>query len=49
MPDLGKYALEVGLAYGLSAVLIAGLVAASLIRAGRVRRALDRAEGRRDG
>lgn len=49
MPDLGKYALEVGLAYGASAVLIVALVALSLLRAQRVRRALDRAEGRRDG
>ncbi len=49
MPDLGKYALEVGLAYGLSALLIAALVAASVIRAGRVARALNRAEARRNG
>ncbi len=49
MPDLGKYALEVGLAYGLSAVLIGGLVAISLLRAARIRRALERAEARRHG
>ena len=49
MPDLGKYALEVGLAYGLSGVLLLALVALSVMRAGRVRRALDAAEARRDG
>ena len=48
MPDLGKYALEVGLAYGLSAVLLAGIVVLSVLRARRMARALDRAE-RRDG
>ena len=47
MPDLGKYAVEVGLAYGLSGVLILGLVALSVLRAGRVRRQLDRVEARR--
>lgn len=26
MPDLGRYALEVGLAYGVSLALLAGLV-----------------------
>ncbi len=49
MPDLGKYALEVELAYGLSAVLLAALVAISLVRAARIRRALERAEARRHG
>ncbi len=49
MPDLGRYALEVSLAYGLSAVLILGLVVLSVARAARVARALDRAEARRNG
>ena len=49
MPDLGKYAIEVSLAYGLSAVLILGLVGVSLLRAGRIRRQLDRVEARRHG
>nr|WP_091843930.1 heme exporter protein CcmD [Palleronia pelagia] len=48
MPDLGKYAVEVGAAYGLSAVLIVGLVAVTLWRGKRVKRALDAAEGRRN-
>ncbi len=47
MPDLGKYALEVGLAYGLSILCLAVLVAVSLLRAARIRRALDRARGAR--
>lgn len=49
MPDLGKYAVEVGLAYGLSGVLILSLVALSVLRAGRVRRQLERVEARRHG
>jgi heme exporter protein D len=46
MPDLGKYALEVLSAYGVSLLLIAALVVLSLARAARVRRALDEAEAR---
>ena len=49
MADLGRYALEVGLAYGVSLVLIAALVAATLARGRSVRRALTEAEGRRGG
>ena len=40
MPDLGRYAAEVLLAYGASAVLIGGLIAASLLGARRARRRL---------
>ena len=47
MPDLGKYALEVGLAYGISGVLLTVLVALSVLRARRVERQLARAEARR--
>lgn len=46
MPDLGKYAVEVLSAYGATLVLMAALVAWSLLRAKRVRRALDEAEAR---
>jgi heme exporter protein D len=46
MPDLGKYALEVGLAYGVSALLIAGLVWLSWRRAARIRRELQRYDAR---
>ncbi len=44
MPDLGKYAATVLLAYGVSLGLIAALIAASLLRSARLRRALARAE-----
>ena len=41
MPDLGRYAAEVLLAYGVSIVLIGGLVAASVIGAARAKRRLE--------
>lgn len=47
MPDLGKYALEVSLAYGAALALIAALVALSLARSARVRRRLEEIERRR--
>ena len=40
MPDLGRYAAEVLLAYGASGVLIGGLVAVSVLSARRARRRL---------
>ncbi len=46
MPELGEYAAEVLGAYGVSLVLLAVIVAASVIRARKVRRALDEAEAR---
>jgi len=46
MPDLGKYAVEVLLAYGISLVLLAGIVWASWARARRVSRALAEIEAR---
>lgn len=46
MPDLGKYAGAVLSAYGASVVLIIGLVALSLWRSARVRRALEEVEAR---
>lgn len=49
MPDLGKYALEVTLAYAGSLLLIAAVVLISVAQARRVRRALDDAEGRKSG
>ncbi len=49
MPDLGPYAAEVLTAYGVSLVLILGIVVLSLARAARMRRRLDEAEGRRRG
>ena len=47
MPDLGRYAFEVSLAYGVSLTLLAVLLIASVIRARRVARDLEAAEGRR--
>lgn len=46
-PDLGRYAFEVTLAYGVSLGLLAGLVLFSVLRARRVARDLDAAESRR--
>ena len=47
MPDLGRYAAEVLAAYGVSLVLLAGLVWASVARARAVARRLSEVE--RDG
>lgn len=47
MVELGKYAGTVLSAYGVTLVLIAVLVAQSLIRGAQVRRALDEMEKRR--
>lgn len=44
MPDLGKYAATVLLAYGVSLGLIAVLVVTSLRRSARLRRTLAQAE-----
>ena len=49
MPDLGKYADAVLGAYAVSILLLAGIVWLSFRAAARVRRELDRAEGRGDG
>ncbi|TDL83701.1 heme exporter protein CcmD [Palleronia sediminis] len=48
MPDLGKYAAEVLGAYASTAILLAALVVLTWRRSARVRRALERAEARRD-
>jgi len=47
MPDLGTYAVEVSLAYGVSIALLVGLVALSVVQARRIKRALHEAEARR--
>ena len=49
MPDLGKYAFEVGAAYAVSIALIVGLVWISVSRSRVVKRALQDAEERRNG
>jgi heme exporter protein D len=46
MPELGKYALEVSLAYAVSLLLLAGIVALSVWQGRRMRRALEAAEKR---
>ncbi len=48
MPDLGKYAVEVLAAYGVTLVLLAGIVALSLYQARRSKRDLNRFEGHDD-
>jgi len=48
MPDLGKYATEVLLAYGVSIVLIAGLVGVCWRQSVAARRALDAFESRKN-
>jgi heme exporter protein D len=46
IPDLGKYAIPVLGSYAASIALILGLVALSLWRSGRVKRALAEVEAR---
>ncbi len=46
MPDLGKYAEAVLSSYAVSIVLIAGLIAVSVIRARRVKKDLQGVEGK---
>ncbi len=51
MPDLGKYAGTVLSAYGVAILLIVGLIAVTVWRGARVKRALEAQEARmgRDG
>lgn len=53
IPELGRYAATVLGAYAAASVLIGGLVVLSVLRAGQVKRALERIErgarGVRDG
>ena len=46
MPDLGKYAAEVGIAYSASLILIVGLVLFTVVRARRARNDLRKLEQR---
>jgi heme exporter protein D len=48
MPDLGKYAAEVLGAYGLSLLLIAGLIVVTLRKGRRARADLARIEADKD-
>ena len=45
-PDLGKYAVEVTAAYGVSLLLLVALITWTLLRARRIKAALEDAEGR---
>jgi heme exporter protein D len=47
MPDLGKYAEAVLSAYGMTIILIIGLVLVTWLRGRKVRRALDEVEARK--
>ncbi len=47
MPDLGKYAVEVLAAYGVSLALLGVLVALSVVQATQVKRRLDEKDRRR--
>jgi heme exporter protein D len=49
MPDLGKYAVEVSLAYAVSLVLLAGIIGMSVRRYRAVKAELERVEQGRDG
>ena len=46
MPELGRYAFEVLLAYGVTLILVGGLVLFSILSARRARRRLGDAERR---
>ena len=46
LPDLGKYAVTVLAAYGVTIGLIAGLVVLTLWKGAKVRRALEAQEAR---
>ena len=46
MVELGKYAGTVLLAYGVTILLVLGLVALSLVKGARVKRALEEQEKR---
>lgn len=48
IPDLGRYTLEVTLAYGVSLTLLGAIVGLSVARARKVARDLAAFEARRD-
>ncbi len=49
MPDLGKYAVEVLMAYGVSIAVLAGLIAMSWRQSQTTKRQLEEVEARRNG
>ncbi|WP_066709038.1 heme exporter protein CcmD [Celeribacter ethanolicus] len=48
MPDLGKYAGDVLMAYGVTLLLLAALIWRSLARSAKMKRLLKEAEERRN-
>lgn len=48
IPDLGKYAVEVSLAYGVSIALLALIIVLSWTKSRKVHQALQDAEARKD-
>jgi len=48
-PDLGKYAVPVTSAYGVTIVLTLGLIAVSILQARKSRRRLEALEAKRHG
>jgi len=46
MPDLGPYAVEVGLAYGVSLILLAAIVWITVAQSRKAKSDLDEAEAR---
>ncbi len=48
MPDLGKYAVEVTAAYGVSLLMLAGLIGLSLRKGRRARAELARIEAQKN-
>jgi heme exporter protein CcmD len=44
MPDLGAYAFEIFMSYGISLGLLGGLIGLSIVQARRVKAALERIE-----
>jgi len=48
IPDLGKYATEVLSAYGVSILLLVGVIWASIRRSSRVKAQLTQVEARRE-
>lgn len=49
MPDLGDYAAEVLLAYGVSGALLLAIVVLTILRSRHARRRLAELEARRNG
>lgn len=49
MPDLGKYAVTILSAYGVTIILLVGVIATSLMKARKTKDQLAELEARRNG